>query len=89
MKKIFLLLSLLIACNVAAQTHQLSTLRLEARGDYQRFYVDATSVKENTGFKGKFLNVRLDGQIGENLTYSYRQRLNKPHKDASFFDATD
>ncbi len=89
MKKTLLFLSLLISCTVAAQTHQLNTLRLEARGDYQRFYNDGTSVKENTGFKGKFLNVRLDGQIGESLTYSYRQRLNKPHKDASFFDATD
>ena len=89
MKKVLLFLSLLIACGVSAQTHKLNTLRLEARGDYQRFYNDGTSVKEETGFKGKFLNVRLDGQIGENLTYSYRQRLNKPHDDASFFDATD
>ena len=89
MKKVLLFLSLLISCGVSAQTHKLNTLRLEARGDYQRFYNDGTSVKEETGFKGKFLNVRLDGQIGENLTYSYRQRLNKPHDDASFFDATD
>ena len=90
MKKLLSLLLLLLPCApLFAQTHKLNTLRLEARGDYQRFYDDGSSVDAESGFKGKFLNIRLDGQIGENITYSYRQRLNKPHKDMSYFDATD
>ncbi|MDE5689299.1 MAG: OprO/OprP family phosphate-selective porin, partial [Duncaniella sp.] len=46
-------------------------------------------VNDNTGFEGKYINFRLDGNITDGLSYSWRQRLNKPHKDASFFDATD
>lgn len=71
-----------------AQIH-LSNLRLEARADYQREYVDGSEVEDNCGFKGKFLNIRMDGKLGNGFSYSYRQRLNKPNKDASFFDATD
>ncbi|MBQ6695063.1 MAG: porin [Bacteroidaceae bacterium] len=71
-----------------AQIH-LSNLRLEARADYQREYADGSEVEDNCGFKGKFLNIRMDGKLGNGFSYSYRQRLNKPNKDASFFDATD
>lgn len=64
-------------------------LRVETRLDWQGDWLDGNTVKDNTGFAGKFLNIRLDGNITPNLSYSWRQRLNKPHKDASFFDATD
>lgn len=90
MKKAFLLgLAALFCANIFAQEQKLLTLRLEARGDYQREYIEEDMNAAATGFKGKFLNLRLDGSIGENFFYSYRQRLNKAHKDASFFDATD
>ena len=89
MKKIFLFTLLFTFTTLSAQTFKLSTLRLEARGDYQRFHDDGSKVDAESGFKGKFLNIRLDGTIGENFSYSYRQRLNKPHKDMSYFDATD
>lgn len=59
--------------------------RLDWQGDWDDFHVD----NSKTGFAGKYLNIRLDGNITHNLSYSWRQRLNKPHKDASFFDATD
>ncbi len=84
-----LLLLILSSVGIFAQKHTLHTLRLEARGDYQRFSDDGSKVDAESGFKGKFLNIRLDGQIGEHFNYSYRQRLNKPHKDMSYFDATD
>lgn len=64
-------------------------LRVETRLDWQGNWLDGNTVKDNTGFAGKYLNIRLDGNITRNLSYSWRQRLNKPHKDASFFDATD
>ncbi len=67
----------------------LINVRGEARFDYQRDWLDGTTVKDNTGFKGRYLNLRIDGNITKDLSYSWRQRLNKNHNDASFFDATD
>ncbi|MBR5893702.1 MAG: porin [Bacteroidaceae bacterium] len=68
---------------------ELTNLRVEARADYQREYVDDKEIEENSGFKGKYLTIRMDGSLGEGFTYSYRQRLNKAHSDQSYFDATD
>ena len=80
----------LLCCQFAfAQQEIISTLNIETRADYQREYFDGNAINDNCGFKGKYLNIRMDGRISDKLTYSYRQRLNKPHKDASFFDATD
>lgn len=90
MKKGFLLgFATLLCATVFAQEQNLLNLKLEARGDYQREYIDGDAVDNNCGFKGKFLNVRADGDIGGGFSYSWRQRLNKEHSDASFFDATD
>ncbi len=72
-----------------APKESVATLRVETRLDYQRDWLDGTTVGSNTGFLGKYINVRLDGNITDNLSYSWRQRLNKQHSDRSFFDATD
>ena len=80
----------LLCCQFAfAQQEIISTLNIETRADYQREYFDGNAINDNCGFKGKYLNIRMDGRISDKLTYSYRQRLNKPHKGAGFFDATD
>lgn len=90
MKKGIVLGFVALFCMVTfAQEQNLLNLKLEARGDYQREYLDGESIDENCGFKGKFLNLRADGDIGGGFSYSYRQRLNKEHGDANFFDATD
>lgn len=68
---------------------ELLDLKVEARADYQREYIDNSEIDDNSGFKGKFLNIRMSGNLGNGFSYSYRQRLNKPNGDASFFDATD
>lgn len=73
----------------AQQDETLLNLGVETRADYQREYIDGDAIKDNCGFKGQYLNIRMDGQFNDKLSYSYRQRLNKAHKDASFFDATD
>ena len=90
MKKLIctLLMAISVIC-VAAQEKSLVNLQLETRFDYQREYLDGDAVNANSGFKGKYLNVMLSGTINEKWSYSYRQRLNKAHADASFFDATD
>lgn len=86
------LMALGILC-ADAQEHgaeeALLKLQIETRIDYQRHWLDGTTVKDNTGFEGKYLNIRADGNITDNLSYSWRQRLNKGHDDRTFFDATD
>ena len=91
MKNTFCALLAVLCCQFAFAQQQESLLNLgiETRADYQREYIDGDAINDNCGFKGKFLNIRMDGRINDKLTYSYRQRLNKAHKDNSFFDATD
>lgn len=61
----------------------------EARIDYQYNNTDGTTNDAATGFKGKHINIILNGKLGEHLSFNYRQRLNRAVKDESFFDATD
>ncbi len=92
MRKTLLIFCLAAAAFARAEetaTDPLVNLQAEVRLDYQHDRLDGHTVNDNTGFEGKYINFRLDGNITDGLSYSWRQRLNKPHKDASFFDATD
>lgn len=80
---------LLGCCALHAQKEELFRLETEIRVDYMQEYLGGGKVDAASGFKGKYLNFRIDGQITEGLTYSWRQRLNKPNGNSSFFDATD
>ena len=64
-------------------------LQAEVRVDYQGDFVEGEYIGQDSGFKGKYVNVNLFGNISDSFSYSYRQRLNKAHADQSFFDATD
>lgn len=87
---IIALVATLSAVGGYAQENKLiSRFELEARGDYQRTYLDGDTDKDNCGFDGRYLNLRLDGNISEQFSYSYRQRFNKASLDAGFFNATD
>ncbi len=90
MKK-FLCTCLAVAAmgTASAQDSKWLNLQGEVRVDYQREYLDGDAIKSNSGFKGKYVNFMLSGQITDKFSYSYRQRLNKAHSDQSFFDATD
>ncbi len=79
----------LSALGLAAQENEMLTLRIEARLDYMQEYQQNGKINDASGFKGRYLNIRMDGNLGAGFSYSYRQRLNKPHSDATFFDATD
>ena len=81
--------AVLISLAASAQEASLLKLDVEARVDYMQEYQAGGKIDHASGFKGKYLNIRMDGQLTENVSYSYRQRLNKPNKDATFFDATD
>jgi hypothetical protein len=91
MKARFLALSALLwGLSASAQLFDPSiSLNTDVRIDYQREYTDGHTDDANTGFKGKYLNFRLDGQFNKYLSFSYRQRMNKFSSDATFFDATD
>ena len=85
----FLALSLSVVHIACAQDENIVNLQAEVRVDYQYEGVDGSKVTDNTGFKGQYLNVILNGNISKSFSYSYRQRLNKAHSSQSFFDATD
>ncbi len=90
MKRLFITLSAaVISLFAAAQEASLLRLDVEARVDYMQEYQAGAKINDASGFKGRYLNIRMDGKLAENVSYSYRQRLNKPNKDATFFDATD
>ena len=91
MKKIYVLIALMSVClgAVAQDERDLFRLEAEVRIDYAQDYIAGNKTDDASGFKGRYLNVRMDGQIAKGLTYSWRQRLNKPALSSSFFDATD
>lgn len=64
-------------------------LRVEGRGDYDHMHLDGTKNDEESGFRGKYLNVVLTGEFLGKFAYGYRQRMNKFSRDMHFFDATD
>ena len=86
------ILSLIIASictiNIVAQDDILD-LKVELRADYQREYINGKTIDDNSGFKGKYLNIAMSGNINDHFSYSIRHRLNKTSFDSSFFDATD
>lgn len=90
MKRIVLMLaSAVVTISLSAQEAELFRLETEVRVDYMQEYQSGNKIDDASGFKGKYLNFRIDGRIAPGLTYSWRQRLNKPAANASFFDATD
>jgi hypothetical protein len=83
------LLMLTPLCGYAQLLNPTVKLDLEARIDFQREVVDGETLDDNSGFKGKYLNVKLTGQLTKHLSYAVLQRLNKTSYNSSFFDATD
>lgn len=68
---------------------ELLNIDVRARAEWQGLWHDSDMDDANSGFEGKYLMMRLDGQIIPGLTYSWRQRFNKSVVDGNFFDATD
>ena len=62
---------------------------LEARVDYMQEFRGSENYGPGSGFKGRYILLRADGQISEGFSYSLRQRINKPTTNLNLFDATD
>lgn len=73
----------------AEEQPALFRLDATARMDWQLDRTNSETDESATGFKGKYLMFRMDGRIGKNFTYSWRQRLNKAIISNSWFEATD
>ncbi len=89
-KTICSLLLAACACTVSAQEESnVLNVSAEIRVDYLHEYLEGEFMKSKSGFRGKYLNVMIDGDINKHFSYAYKQRLNRMHKEESFFDATD
>ena len=66
----------------------LQTLYAETRMAAERQWYGGAADHDASGFRGQYLNLRIDGRLSTGLTFSYRQRFNKL-TDRTFFDATD
>lgn len=72
-----------------AQENPHVNFRIEARGDLQYENIAGNTIDGNTGFRGKQLNLRLNGNINDSWSYAYRQRMGRPNADESYFNAVD
>lgn len=88
-KLILILLALALTPSAIAQENEIINLKIEARADYMREYQSGEKINDNSGFKGRFFNIRMDGNLTKGLSYSIRYRLNRPNIDESYFNATD
>ena len=99
MKKTFTkILSVAVAVlsltSVAAQqgyekSNEIFRLGVEARFDYLNEAIDGKEVYGASGFKARYFNLRMDGQIAPKFTYSWRQRFSRPNVDGTFVNNTD
>ena len=91
MLKRFLTLATLVLAGtfIHAQNNDKVNLGFEVRGDIYKSYINDTPNPAASGFRGKVINLKLSGQLTDNLSYNFRHRLNKPQTNAAFFDATD
>lgn len=91
MKKTLTTIIICLLCSFMAyaQKGEITRLDFEVRADYMQEYQHNEKIDAQSGFKGKYINLRLDGKINDSFSYSFRQRLIKPISDASYFDATD
>ena len=71
-----LLCAVLCGASVIAACAQdeLVRLKMQTRVDYQREYVDGDAVHDNSGFKGKYFMLLLDGKINDH----YDQHVTLP-----------
>lgn len=69
--------------------NEIFRLGVEARFDYLREAIDGTKINGNSGFKVRYFNLRMDGQITSKFSYSWRQRFNRMNSLSDFAQNTD
>lgn len=71
------------------KSNEIFRLGVEARFDYLNEAVAGVQNYDASGFKVRYFNIRMDGQITPKFTYSWRQRFNKVNSAADFVNNTD
>lgn len=69
--------------------NEIFRLGIEARFDYLHEAIDGTKINGNSGFKVRYFNLRMDGQITPKFSYSWRQRFNRMNSLSDFAQNTD
>lgn len=69
--------------------NEIFRLGVEARFDYLHEAIDGTKINGNSGFKVRYFNLRMDGQITPKFSYSWRQRFNRMNSLSDFAQNTD
>ncbi len=69
--------------------NEIFKLGVEARVDYLHQAVAGDKDVAGSGFKVRYFNVRMDGQIASKFTYSWRQRFNRVNSFSEFAQNTD
>ena len=88
-KRTLLVAMFALMATIGANAQIVNTLIIETRVDEQYAAVDGQENGAASGFMGKFLNFKMAGNLSDELSYSWRQRINKPQADGSMFNATD
>ncbi len=65
----------------------INTLTFETRFDFD--YQSYEDEDDKGGFKGKYVNLIMAGDITDNISYNYRQRILPHNGSKTFFDGTD
>ena len=71
------------------KSNEIFRLGVESRFDYLNETLDGNEIYGASGFKVRYFNLRMDGQIAPKFTYSWRQRFSRPNTDGSFVNNTD
>jgi hypothetical protein len=86
MKRI-LLVCLFVVAALSVKAQSWIDIGLSVRADYQHDWNHDDA--EDTGFRGKYLNLDINGRINDDFSFSLRQRLNKAPTSDNPFNATD
>lgn len=89
LKNFIVLFAIILSASSLRAQSEITRAELLTRIDYTQEYVDGDNIGANSGFKGRYIFFRIDGKLAEGLTYSFRQRINKPTTVQALFDATD
>ncbi len=73
----------------AQEQNEIFKLGVEARFDWLNQTLDGNKVDAGSGFKVRYFNLRMDGQISPKFSYSWRQRFNRANSISEFAQNTD
>ena len=91
MKLKHVLTTLLISSGIAGYAEETDLLKasLETRFDIDNVSYNGKISGSNSGFKGKYLLLRANGELAKGVTYNWRQRLNRGSSDENYYNSTD